>query len=101
MQSTFVPIGLSSISDDYFRGIKGEIIQEKLLLVSIFFLIIGFLLMAFDKDDNPIGKFSIERNGRLMSCSNGTNVRFNYLIKFYNFDGEICFCTECCYPFDE
>nr|CAH0100394.1 unnamed protein product [Daphnia galeata] len=56
MQSSFVPIGLSSVTDDYFRG---------------------FLVMAFDNDGEPIGRFSDEGDFRFMDCSNGTNVYVN------------------------
>ena len=37
---------------------------------------VGYLLMAFGEDDDePIGRFSVEANGRVINCLNGTNVK--------------------------
>ncbi|KAI9554209.1 hypothetical protein GHT06_019481 [Daphnia sinensis] len=53
MQNSFIPIGLSSMTSDYFKG---------------------FLIMAFsDNSSEPIGKFSIDTDGKLISCFNGTD----------------------------
>jgi|688.fasta_scaffold523044_2 hypothetical protein len=81
MQSSFVPIGLSSVTDDYFRG-KFKIIQHEIVSTNsdsnpLKFYLIGFLVMAFDNDGEPIGRFSDEGDFRFMDCSNGTNVYVN------------------------
>lgn len=54
----------------------------------------GFLLMAFDDDDEPIGRFFIEENFRLLDCSNGWNVLARFIsLRFVEefFYGGICF----------
>ncbi|XP_057375038.1 putative ferric-chelate reductase 1 homolog [Daphnia carinata] len=85
MQNSFVPIGLSSLSSDDFKG---------------------FLIMAFSNSSRqPIGKFSIEADGQSMSCFNGTDnaathsinndkswVMLNWMPP-YNFVGSVRFRT--------
>lgn len=73
-----MPIGLSSITSDYFKGIK----SNSLIIVCNIPRNIkkkcetGFFIMAFsDNSSKPIGKFSIDVDGQSMSCFNGMDVR--------------------------
>ncbi|KAK4008423.1 hypothetical protein OUZ56_013563 [Daphnia magna] len=60
IQNSLVPIGLSSITSDYFKG---------------------FFIMAFsDNSSKPIGKFSIDVDGQSMSCFNGMDNAATHLI---------------------
>lgn len=64
--------------------------------------------MAFnDKDNEPTGKFFIDKDGQVISCLNGTNVRCEIRLSSFNaknmqgLNWLSFFFVECSHPLDE